>query len=167
VQKQQQPTQEIRTYQGADRNNAFVLRTELDPLFDGKDNKRKFRVSALWLYCCHRFQEAWKDEKKKRFVPQNYHGDQGVGWWFPASWVEDFADAPRLAGKVPKRKAKRHFDGPVALSGFPSVKEFRRWGLPPGTIINAADATVTYPNGFTETWVEAKRKSAGTSRAAA
>lgn len=149
-------------YQGTERANSFVLRTELDPLYDGKDNKRKFQVSALWRYCCVRHKAFWKDEKPKRFVPQNYHGDEGVGWWFPTTWVQDFANAPRQGGRaaVRQQKAKRQFDEFVVLYGFPTVREFRRWKLPPGTIISSYDVTVTYPNGFTESWNDARDKAA-------
>lgn len=40
---------------------------------------------------------------------------------------------------------------------FPSPQEFASWKLPPGSIITAKDATVTFPDGSVRTWTECEK----------
>jgi hypothetical protein len=45
-----------------------------------------------------------------------------------------------------------------AVGSFPTPAEMRGWQLPVGSIIAAADATVTYPDGNVVTWGELRRQ---------
>jgi len=46
----------------------------------------------------------------------------------------------------------------IALLSFPGLDGFRRWKLPVGTKIVAADATVIYPNGTIEGWASVQKR---------
>lgn len=46
----------------------------------------------------------------------------------------------------------------IGLLSFPGLDEFRRWKLPVGTQIIAANATVVYPNGVVEGWASVQRR---------
>ena len=133
----------LETYEGMERTQAFVAR----------------RNAGLWAYCKRRHREYWLSRGvKHRAIPDCQHEGER-GWWFPELWTTEYGKVAKLS-VVKSGQATRppKPDIAITLNGFPGLKEFRRWDLPPGTIINAADATVTYPNGFVESWGEARRK---------
>lgn len=150
-----QPKETAKQYEGAERAQTFVKRWGKNPDYGLRDNRR-YVDTPQWRYCLRRFRQYWDAQGKfNRAVPHSQRNEDGdEGWFFPAIWVQDYADDDRLHEfpRIPLRRA----DGmrPKPGGGFPDQKELKRWKLPPGAIIDASDATVRYPDGTVESWFD-------------
>jgi hypothetical protein len=119
------------------------------------DEKRM--ETALWRYCVSRHKQRWAGTKRQAGPPTSYSEGKGIGWWFPKLWTKEFKPGttsavvarPRSTNPLPEADWNRP---------WPELKEFRRWNLPVGTQIVAADATVIYPNGVVEGWASVQRR---------
>lgn len=87
--------EELKVYEGAEREQAFVKRYERNPnvgkqTVRGGYDQRPYRPTKQWLYCVRRHHDRWRDEKRKRAIPDfRFEGEEG--WWFPKLWIVEFA----------------------------------------------------------------------------
>jgi hypothetical protein len=104
---------EVKTYQGADRTLTFVKRYAPNPNYNGEQctlpggvrvDNRRFVTTSEWDYCVKRHHEFWMAEGDSDRAISDYRNEGVEGWWFPQSWVMDFAETRNVI----MRKYGRH-----------------------------------------------------------
>lgn len=154
-----QKTQQTACYEGLEHDQTFVPRFTKNQHFSERDRRQQVD-SPAWKWLCDRHRRHWLTVGDgRRAAPQNHHYDGVVGWWFPSAWVEDFAALGHAdRGPVSPVATRRPPYQPADTGGsHPKRDEIRSWDLPPGSIISAVDATVTYPDGSRVTWGDMRR----------
>jgi hypothetical protein len=92
---------ELKVYEGAEREQAFVKRYEPNPgrgtqTPRGGYDQRPYRTTKQWTYCIRRHHDYWRErgEKRARAIPDfRFEGEEG--WWFPKLWIVEFAQTTR------------------------------------------------------------------------